>query len=102
MKKYLISGLLIMTTVAAFAAPHTYTAPTKPKRTTKSAAKKKTPPPLEKEEVQGAIPRAVRGGNPLQMLNPKAPAIYGTAQQNVVVDPDTGKWKGIKLFEFWF
>lgn len=102
MKKYLISALLIMTATAVFAAPQTYTAPTKPKRTVKSTVKKKTPPPLEREDVQGAIPRGVRGGNPLQMLNPMAPAKYGTAQQNVVIDPDTGKWKGIKLFEFWF
>ena len=102
MKKYLVSALLIMTTVGAFAAPHTYTATKAKRTTTKSAVKKKTPPPLQREDVQGAIPRAVRGGNPLQMLNPKAPAIYGTAQQHVVVDPDTGKWKGIKLFEFWF
>jgi hypothetical protein len=102
MKKYLISGLLIMTTVAAFAAPQTYTAPAKTKRTAKSTVKKKTPPPLQREDVQGAIPRGFRGGNPLQMLNPRAPAKYGTAEQNVVLDPDTGKWKGIKLFEFWF
>jgi hypothetical protein len=36
------------------------------------------------------------------MLNPYAPAKYGTAAQSVVLDPDTGKWKGIKLFEFLF
>ena len=62
-----------------------------------------TPPPIgERQNVQGAIPRGVRGGNPLQLLNPKAPAKYGTAAQNVVIDPDTGKWRGIKLFEIFF
>jgi hypothetical protein len=62
-----------------------------------------TPPPIsERQDVQGAIPRGLRGGNPLQMLNPKAPAKYGTAGQSVVIDPYTGKWKGIKLFEIFF
>jgi hypothetical protein len=62
-----------------------------------------TPPPVtERNNVEGAIPRGVRGGNPLQMLNPNAPAKYGTAGQNVVLEPYTGKWKGIKLWEiFW-
>ena len=32
------------------------------------------------------------------MLNPKAPAQYGTAGQHVILDPETGKWRGIKLF----
>jgi hypothetical protein len=58
--------------------------------------------PFPKAEPQGAIPRALRGGNPLQMLNPKAPAKYGTAAQSVLIDPDTGKWRGIKLFEIIF
>ena len=62
-----------------------------------------TPPPLlQRPEVQGVLPRAVRGGNPLQMLNPMAPAKYGTAAQSVVIDPETGKWKGIKFFEIVF
>ena len=62
-----------------------------------------TPPPVtERGDVGGAVPRGVRGGNPLQMLNPNAPAKYGTAAQSVILDPYTGKWRGIKLFElFW-
>jgi hypothetical protein len=32
------------------------------------------------------------------MLNPYAPAKYGTAEDSVILDPDTGKWRGIKLF----
>jgi len=100
MKKYLTSAVLIVTAAAAIAAPQTYTAPIKPKR----AVKKATPPPLRKEEVRGVLVRAFApGNNPLQMLNPKAPAArYGTAQQHVVIDPETGKWKGIKLFEIIF
>lgn len=54
-------------------------------------------------EVAGVIPRAIRGGRPLQMLNPFAPAKYGTAEENVVLDPDVpGRANGIKLFSFTF
>lgn len=69
-------------------------------------AKKKRPapaPPIYRKNVDGVIPRAFqRGGNPLQMVNPYAPAKYGTAEEHVVLDPETGKWKGIKLFTFNF
>ena len=61
-----------------------------------------TPPPIRKENTEGVLPRAVRGGNPFQMLNPKAPPQYGKAEDSVVLDPDTGKWKGIKLFTIYF
>lgn len=66
----------------------------------KKQSKKIAPaPPLSKQEIDGVLPRAFQpGGNPLQMLNPAAPARYGTAVQHVVIDPETGKWKGIKLF----
>ncbi len=33
----------------------------------------------------GVIPRAVRGGNPLQVLNPFASAQYGSAEENTVM-----------------
>lgn len=59
-------------------------------------------PPISREPITGVIPRALRGGNPLQMLNPRAPARYGTAEQSVVFDPVTGKWRGIKLLCFNF
>ena len=49
------------------------------------------------------IPRAIRGGNPLQMLNPFAPAKYGTAGDNVSFDPDVpGKVNGITFFNVSF
>jgi hypothetical protein len=38
--------------------------------------------------VSGMIATAIRGGNPLQMVNPFAPAKYGTAGEHVSVDPD--------------
>jgi len=72
--------------------------------THKHGVKTAPPPPIARRgEVQGAIPTGVRGGNPLQMLNPKAPAKYGTWVQNTSFDPNVpGKWKGIKLFEIVF
>jgi hypothetical protein len=49
-------------------------------------------------QVTGVIARAIRSGNLPQMLNPLAPAKYGTAEENVLLDPDRpGKWDGIKL-----
>jgi hypothetical protein len=60
-------------------------------------------PKLKQVEVDGVIPRGIRGGNFLQMFNPKAPAKYGTSQDAVSLDPnDPGKWKGIKFFVFRF
>jgi len=54
-------------------------------------------------QVTGVIARAIRSGNPLQMLNPLAPAKYGAAEENVLLDPDRpGKWDGIKLLRISF
>ena len=58
---------------------------------------------LSQPGVSGVIPRAIRGGNPLQMLNPFAPAKYGTAEENVSFDPDVpGKANGINFFSVSF
>jgi hypothetical protein len=52
-----------------------------------------------KHEVRGAIPRAIRGGNPLEMLNPFAPAKYGTAEDDTILDPQQpNRAEGIKFF----
>jgi hypothetical protein len=64
-----------------------------------------TPPPLlERPAVDGVAPRAFGPGrNPLQMLNPWAPARYGTWVDSTSFDPNNpGKWNGIKLFEIIF
>jgi hypothetical protein len=95
MKSYL--GIL-MIVLTATASAQTFQAPA----TRKTIKRPTQAPPVYKENVQGVLPRAFRGGNPLQMLNPAAPAKYGTAAQSVVFDPDTGKWRGIKLFEIVF
>ena len=56
-----------------------------------------------KPEITGVIPRAIRGGNALQMLNPFAPAKYGTTEENTVRDPNIpGQGDGIKLLSLLF
>ena len=56
-----------------------------------------------KPQVTGVIPRIIRGGDPLQMLNPFAPAKYGTAEENTVLGPDVpGRGDGIKLLNVSF
>lgn len=60
-------------------------------------------PNVSRQHVTGVIPRAVRNGNPLQMLNPLAPRRYGTAEESVTYKPGyPGKWNGIKLFEIYW
>ncbi|HEX3816977.1 MAG TPA: hypothetical protein VHW03_01675 [Chthoniobacterales bacterium] len=66
-------------------------------------AKPTASPPVRPSARGGVIFTAVRNGNPIQMLNPAAPARYGNAQDHVVYDPQNpGKPKGIKLFEWTF
>jgi hypothetical protein len=98
MKTYLI-GLLLFAAAVTAANAQTFTAPvTHPKQRHRPA-----PPISEKNEVDGVVPRAIRGGNPLQMFNPLAPRKYGTSQEAVSYDPnDPIRWRGIKFFEFRF
>ncbi len=98
MKKLFVTAAIMLQAAAAFA--QTFTAPIEPQRPIKP---RPSPPPLTGRDVQGVVPRGLRGGNPAQMLNPRAPARYGTAEQSVVLKPDgSGKWNGIKLFEIVF
>ena len=98
MKTLVIAILAALVTTAA---AQTYTAPTGPQPPVRAMA---TPPPfLQRRDVQGVVPRAFRGRNPLQMLNPLAPPQYGTWVESTSFDPDhPGKWKGIKFFEIVF
>ena len=102
MKTYLIAALLIAAAVTPVVAEtNSFTAPTTPKKQRERPA-----PPIIKRDIDGVIPRAVRGGNPLQMLNPRAPRKYGTSQEAVSFDVTDYyhpfKWRGIKFFEFRF
>lgn len=67
-------------------------------------AMEKPPKVTEGAKVEGALPKAFGPGrNPVQMLNPWAPARYGNWVENTVFDPNNpGKWQGIKLLEFVF
>jgi hypothetical protein len=88
----------ILVALAATASAQTYTTTQQ-----KAAQKKKAlhPPPVSWREPQGALQRGARGGNILQMVNPKAPAKYGTSADSLIMD-ESGKWRGIKFLEFFF
>ena len=100
MKKLVAVGILLMAASLVFAqsSQTKKTSKTFTARVRGRPAPTPTPPTLRKENTDGVLPRAARGGNPFQMLNPKAPPQYGRAEDSVELDPDTGKWKGIKLF----
>jgi len=94
--------IAILAAVVATASAQEYRAPIGPQKPVRAMA---TPPPmLQRPTVEGVAPRAFQpGGNPLQMLNPWAPARYGTWVESTSFDPDhPGKWNGIKLFEIIF
>lgn len=46
----------------------------------------------------GIAVQLVKTDNPLQLINPAAPAQYGSPEQNVARDPMNGKVTGLKLF----
>ena len=97
MKTLMISVLAALATTAS---AQTLRAPIGPQKPVRAMP---TPPPVSlRPEVQGVVPRAFRGGNPLQMLNPGAPARYGTGEQSLAYNPFTGKYDQIKLFEIVF
>ena len=106
------TSLLVLCLVAAAATSvfaETYRVPIE---RTRQKQQRERPAPLSPRKVDGVIPRGIRGGNFLQMFNPKAPAKYGTSQDAISYDPspvnvntrhdDSGKWKGIKFFAFQF
>ena len=101
MKKLVVLGILMVAASLVFAQspqPQKKTTKTFTAKTGAKARPTPTPPPVRRENTEGVLARMARGGNPFQMLNPKAPPQYGRAEDSVELDPDTGKWKGIKLF----
>ena len=98
MKKLVVVGILMAAASLVFAQQPRVQKKTFTAKTTSKAKPTPTPPPVRKENTDGVLPRMTRGGNPFQMLNPKAPPQYGRAEDSVELDPETGKWKGIKLF----
>lgn len=102
MKTYLL-GLILLAVAATTGFAETFSSSVGSNREAISGKPSKDVP-LRRAGVYGVFPRAfARGRNPLQMLNPRAPAKYGTAEQSVSFDPHVpGKWNGIKLFEIVF
>jgi hypothetical protein len=100
----LATGLLMLgQPVRAASKPATALAPTTSFEHRHHARQTHRPATLSQQAVSGVIPRAVRGGNPLQMLNPFAPAKYGTSEENISVDPDVpGKVNGINFVSISF
>lgn len=99
MKTLLIAFLAGLVTTAS---AQTFTAPIGPQKPVRAMP---TPPPVAvRPAVRGVAPRAFGPGrNPFQMLNPWAPARYGTWVESTSFDPNIpGKWNGIKLFEILF
>jgi hypothetical protein len=99
MKTLLIAFLAGLVTTAS---AQELTAPIGPQKPVRAMP---TPPPVAvRPAVQGVVPRAFGPGrNPLQMLNPWAPARYGTWVESTSFDPNIpGKWNGIKFFEILF
>jgi|ERR1700747_743401 hypothetical protein len=102
MKKLLLLGVLMVVAGFVFAQSPTPQKKTFTARATRKVRPAPSAPPLRRENTEGVLARAARGGNPFQMLNPRAPAVYGRAEDNVFLDPETGKWKGIKLLSINF
>jgi hypothetical protein len=98
MKKLVVLGILITAATLVFAQSPQVQKKTFTAKTTTKKRPAPSAPPVRKGNTDGVLPRMARGGNPLQMLNPKAPPEYGRAEDSVELDPETGKWKGIKLF----
>ena len=99
MKKFLIASFLAGVAISSAEAQsrQTFTAPVGTERREETG--RRTAPIAPSREA-GAIPRAARGGNPAQMLNPMAPRrYYGTPDDTVTYDQNNpSRITGIILF----
>ena len=104
MKKTFLSILLAAATSVAFGqgqgeltATTTTTVTTSELQTT--LPKPRPPSAVPYVPTEGAVQVALRTGQPIQLINPAAPAEYGNGHDRVSHDPkDPGKPKGIVLF----
>ena len=53
-------------------------------------------------KVDGILVQLVKTDNPLQLINRAAPERYGSAEDNVVRDPTSGKVSGLKFLKLRF
>jgi hypothetical protein len=111
MKKTFLSILLAAATSVAFGQGQGQLATTTTTATTTTAtgelqttlAKPRPPSAAPIVPTEGAVQVALRTGNPIQLINPAAPARYGNAQEHASHDPkDPGNPKGIVLFAWTF
>ncbi len=83
MKKHLFAALVIAGAAVGTANAETFTAPADPASRVRTERPVR---PLAPRAPVGAFPRATRG-NPVQMLNPRAPSkYYGTPDETVTYD----------------
>lgn len=103
MKKLFLSILLATATSMSFGQGQgelttTTTTPTTPGKVQKPPLNDR-PGAVPIVPTEGAVQMAIRTGRPIQLINPAAPAQYGSGQEHVTHDQkDPGKPKGIVLF----
>jgi hypothetical protein len=112
MKKMFLSLLLAGATSAAFAQTPAGQGELTTTTTTIARPAPTAPPGIERKRSpqavplvpsEGAVQVAVRTRQPLQMVNPLAPARYGSGQERAMHDQkDPGKPKGSVLWSFVF
>jgi hypothetical protein len=109
MKKIFLSILLAGATSTAFAQGQgEITTTTTTTATTSSQVQTQQPKPRPPQAAplvptEGVVQTVIRNGHPVQLLNPAAPARYGSGHEHVAHDPqDPGKPKGIVLFAWSF
>lgn len=106
MKKLFLTILLAAASSAALAQELTTTTTTTTTTTGRIETELEKPRPPAAAPIvptEGAVQLALRTGQPIQLINPAAPAEYGNAHERVSHDPnDPGKPKGIVLFAWTF
>ncbi len=102
MKKTFLSILLAAASSVAFGQELTTTTGTAVTTTGQLETEIPKPRPPAAAPIvptEGAVQVALRTGEPIQLINPTAPAEYGNGHDRVSHDPkDPGKPKGIVLF----
>lgn len=103
-----VLGLLAYST-AVFADDVVFVKPLiDPKVKTKKKAKEEEPKIDEGSRTGGVVPRAIRSGNPLQLINPFAPAKYGNGTNMTMSTTEPGSLDpserpiAIKVFSYEF
>jgi hypothetical protein len=108
MKKTLLSVLLATATSVAFGQGQgqlttTTRTTTATGEVTTTLPKPRPPAAAPIVPTEGAVQVAIRTGQPIQLINPAAPARFGSGQEHASHDPnDPGKPKGIVLWAWSF